>query len=51
MCYASPAGSPCARIAIQPVQVTHCGHFLVFNLPVAPECPLRACTIDYDVRL
>lgn len=46
MCYVSPGGAPCARIAAQPVRVTHCGNYFVFNMPVAPECPLRACTVD-----
>ncbi|CAF3352715.1 unnamed protein product [Rotaria sp. Silwood2] len=46
MCYVSPAGTPCARIAAQAVRVTHCGAYFVFDMPVAPECPLRACSID-----
>ncbi|CAF1256732.1 unnamed protein product [Rotaria sordida] len=46
MCYVGPTGIPCARIAAKTVQVTHCGSYFVFDMPVAPECPLRACTID-----
>ena len=46
MCYVSPAGAPCARFAAQPVRVTHCGDYFVFEMPAAPECPLRACTTD-----
>ncbi len=46
MCYVSVDGTRCARIAAEAVRVTHCGAFLVFDMPVAPECPLRACTID-----
>lgn len=51
MCYVSPGGTPCARIAAQSVQVTHCGDYFVFNMPAAPECPLRACTIDHPIIL
>jgi hypothetical protein len=46
MCYVSAGGTPCVRIANQPVRITHSGAYFVFDMPTAPECALRACTID-----
>lgn len=49
MCYASSRTLPCAHVAAKPVKVTHCGDFFVFDMPIAPECPLRACTIYHTI--
>ena len=49
ICYVSLTGTPCASIGAQPMRVTHCGAYFVFEMPVAPECPLRACIFDWPV--
>ncbi|CAF1688598.1 unnamed protein product, partial [Adineta ricciae] len=47
ICYpCSRTGAPCERFSNQPISVTHCGGYFVFDVPIAPECPLRVCTID-----
>jgi hypothetical protein len=45
LCYVDEIGNPCS--SSKPIRTTHCGDFLVFDLPAPPNCPARACTEDY----
>ncbi|CAF4145471.1 unnamed protein product, partial [Rotaria sp. Silwood2] len=45
LCYVDEIGNPCSTS--KPIRTTHCGDFLVFEIPAPPDCPTRACTEDY----
>ncbi|CAF1134776.1 unnamed protein product [Rotaria sordida] len=48
LCYVDEIGNPCS--SSKPIRSTHCGDFLVFELPDPPTCPVCACTDDYELH-
>ncbi|CAF3272711.1 unnamed protein product [Rotaria sp. Silwood2] len=48
LCYVDEIGNPCS--SSKAIRSTHCGDFLVFEIPHPPNCPARACTDDYELH-